>query len=169
MTFLAKLAFVSSSWAPIYLLIGALLWTSHPTAAKVLFGAAALSVSLIWAIKLIVETRFASDTVKVATVRRKQDDIFMYILSYIPPFFAADLTSPPKIAALVLLYIFIFITYVRLGQYHLNPMFVFFGYHVFDVETVAGSSLHVVTRQNQEIKSGDAIRVAIYSDLALLR
>ena len=167
MTFFGKLIFVSASWCPVYLLIGALAWTTNQPVAIGLIGLAAISFVLLWMVKHHIERRFASEFVTLGSCEAQKDDIFMYILTYIPPFFATDLTSAAKIVALVLLYSFIFITYVRLDQYHLNPLFVFFGYRVFRAETTNKRRLHVIAKGDQPIVEGQQIRVAIFANLAL--
>jgi hypothetical protein len=168
MTFLAKFLFVSASWFPVYVLIGVLTWHDHPNAGRLLIAAAFISVITIWMLKAIAEARFAPEPMLVVKVVERKDDLFMYILSYIPPFFAADISSPSKVTALVVLYVLIFITYVRLDQYHLNPVFVLFGYRVYDVEIEGGRLLHLIAKRNQPVSAGQRIRLIPFDDLALV-
>jgi len=167
MTFLAKLIFVSASWCPVYLLVGVLAWPKQPLLAEVLFGVAAVSVFCLWLLKSIVQSRFAKEYYKITECEPQRGDIFMYVLSYIPPFFAVDVSSTEKLLALFILYVFIFATYVQLDQYHLNPLFVFFGYQVFRVKTEGGREFYVVARQGCLIRQGQQVRLATFAELAL--
>lgn len=168
MTFLAKFLFVASSWFPIYVLIGILELADHTVLAYWLIGAGVASVIAIWAVKEVVSTRFAPETFILVSAAERNDDVFMYIISYLPPFFALDLSTGPKVWALVCLYLFIFLTYVRLGQYHLNPIFVFFGYRVFDVDVGRPKALHVIAKRDQPLSAGQEVRLVVYDDLALI-
>lgn len=167
MTFLAKLIFVSASWCPVYLLIGVLLWSTQRELAVTLFIVGAISLIGLWFLEVIVRRLFAKEHYKITECEPQKSDIFMYILSYIPPFFAIDVSSSEKLSALLLLYIFIFVTYVRLDQYHLNPLFVFFGYQVYKVRTEGRRQLYVIVRGEQPIRCGDQVRLVTLAGLAL--
>lgn len=167
MTFFAKLILVSASWCPVYALVAVLVWPSRQNLAIILLALGVVSCIALWLAKLIISMRFAKELYSITECESQKGDVFMYVLSYIPPFFAIDVSSSEKLFALVLLYIFIFATYVRLEQYHLNPIFVFFGYQVFKVKTSGGKILYVITRQGYPIRRGDEIRLVTFAELAL--
>lgn len=167
MTFLAKFIFVSATWCPVYVLIAVLSWSSGRLS-YVMIGLAVFSALGVWAIKKIAELRFSVEAITVTTIEQKEDDLFMYILSYIPPFFAADLSTAPKQIALLVLYVIIFATYVRLDQYHLNPLFVFAGYRVYKIKTIAGNTVHLIAKSPPQCEDGGRLRVVRFDELALL-
>jgi hypothetical protein len=168
MSFLAKLIFVSASWCPVYLLVAVLAWPANRTLSVLLLALSLGSLLLLYLLEKVVRARFARELVTASRSEVQKEDIFMYVLSYIPPFFAVDVSSNEKLVALLLLYFLIFMTYVRLDQYHLNPVFVFFGYRVFRVSTPGGAQLYVVANRDQNIRPGEQIRIAKYAELALL-
>lgn len=168
MTFLAKLIFVSASWCPVYLLVSVLVWQGHQALAGILLGVGVASWIGLWILKNIVQSLFAKELYTIIECEPQKGDVFMYVLSYIPPFFAVDASSDEKLLALLLLYIFIFLTYVRLEQYHLNPLFVFFGYQVYKAKTEGGKQLYVIIKQEQPIRQGDQLRLVTLAGLALV-
>ncbi len=93
MTFLAKLVFVSASWCPVYLLVGVLVWPEHRELAVGLFVVGIISISGLRVLEEIVRRWFAKEHCNILECEAQRNDIFMYVLSYIPPFFAIDVSS----------------------------------------------------------------------------
>jgi hypothetical protein len=168
MTGFAKAIFVSASWCPIYLLIAVLAWDDSHAFSYAALLVAILSVLGIVFTEFLVRTRHAKEYISVKRAVHKKDDIFMYVITYIPPFFAVDAKSASKIIALCLLYAFIFASYIRLHQYHLNPLFVFFGYKVYAVKTEEDVDIYVIVTSKQTIADGDRIRICTIGDLAIM-
>ena len=67
----------------------------------------------------------------VEAISRRDENLLMYIVAYLPPFFALDLTQWGQFTATLLFYVIFAWTYVELDMYYLNPMFVLRGFRTF--------------------------------------
>lgn len=157
MTYAVKFLFFISSFSPVYAMIAALAWDTNNPLALFCVGATIGSIILY----RIFEGAYSSspqNPLRVHSVRPKSENVFMYIIAYLPPFFSIDYTERGDLVALALFYLMFFIIYVRLGMYYLNPIFVVRGLRAFEVVNDGGEQFTALAHSSLRLYPGIRVR-----------
>jgi hypothetical protein len=157
MTFAVKVLFFISSFTPVYAMIAALSWSVNRQLAYICLGLIVFSVVLYF----VIENAYASDVevpLKVYSVKPRSENVFMYIIAYLPPFFSVDYAKNGDLVALSIFYIMFFVIYVRLGMYYLNPIFVMRGLRAYEVVNDGGRYFTALVHESFRLYPGMRVR-----------
>lgn len=142
---IGKILFFFSSWSPAYAIMALIAHARHPQIAMGFAVLTGLSIIVYFIMERAIFSR-AQRTLKVKSIGRRDENILMYVIAYLPPFFAVDFSNPGVIWALLLFYVVFSITYVKLDLYYLNPMFIFRSYRTYDLVSEGGSEYIALIR-----------------------
>jgi hypothetical protein len=157
MTALGKFFLFFSSWFPAYAMVGLIAWEKNRGIAIGSLGLTVLSVLVYFVMERIIFSR-APRSLQVAEINRRDENLLMYVIAYLPPFFALDTSNYGQLAALVLFYTIFSVTYVNLNLYYLNPMFIFRSYRTYIVKAQSGEEYIALIRGKEKPEVGATIQ-----------
>jgi len=157
MTWLGKVLLFFSSWFPAYGMMGLIAYSKHPRLAFGFFALGALSIGVYFLMERLIFGRSAR-SLKVAEISRRDENVLMYVVAYLPPFFALDFSNRGQIVALVLFYVVFSITYVKLNLYYLNPMFIFRSYRTYTLKSQGGEEYIALIHGKKKPEVGETIQ-----------
>jgi hypothetical protein len=142
-----RFLFLFSSFGPLYLIFFVKLELNAGVGrmAPIIAGLACLLSGVAF---YFLRRRLHSDNgtiFEVTDVKSKDSEIFSYITTYIPPLISRDMSDPAVYIPLAILYMIIFMAYMRLDSPYLNPYFILLGYRIYEARlpnsrTLAGQS-----------------------------
>lgn len=145
-----------SSWFPAYAMMGALTFDSDRTVSYWYFAISVVGVLLYFVMEKAIFQQSAS-SLKIAEIERRDENVLMYIIAYLPPFFALDLTKRGQIVATAMFYLIFALTYVKLNLYYLNPMFVFRSFKTFTIKSAAGEEYIALINSPEPPERGSTV------------
>jgi hypothetical protein len=157
MTAIGKIILFFTSWAPAYAMVGLIAWHHHPRVAIACGGLVLASVILYALMECIIFGR-APKSLRVKSIAPRNENIFMYVVAYLPPFFAVDPSNHGQLAALVLFYVVFAITYVTLDLYYMNPMFIFRLYRTYTITSDSGEEYVALIKGDKKPVAGETIK-----------
>jgi hypothetical protein len=168
MPWIGKFLLFFSSWAPAYGMIALIASDSLPAVSLTMAAATGLSIVLYFVVEHLL---FAGGTraLKIKSISRRDENVVMYIIAYLPPFFSVDYSKIGPDLAVMAFYIFFSFTYVVLGLYYLNPMFIFRGYRTFTIISEGGSEYVALIRGKSIPEAGDTVEYRGRDEVLLIR
>lgn len=137
-------------------MMGALTFDSDRTVSYCYFAVSVVGVLLYFIMeKAIFQT--SASSLQIREIERRDENVLMYIIAYLPPFFALDLTKRGQIVATAMFYIIFAFTYVKLNLYYLNPMFVFRSFKTFSVKSTVGEEYIALINSPQPPERGSTV------------
>ncbi|NIA72051.1 hypothetical protein HBA54_25960 [Pelagibius litoralis] len=103
----------------------------------------------------------APQSIEVKTVGRRDSELLSYAITYFLPFLSLDLSNRYDLAAFLLLYAVIWLTYVRANAVHINPLFHVLGYRLFEIEDKPSGRLVTVITKSPFIRPNEVITVKL--------
>ena len=97
---------------------------------------------------LSIISRIAPLPFNVQTSQVRDGDNLSYIATYLIPFASMQVSTYREKIALGLFLIVIAIIYIRSELYYINPILSIFGFRIFQVTTIEGNSVVLVSRRN---------------------
>lgn len=129
----------------------------HVTIAECCWALTIASVAIyFWMERLIF--RRAPQSLKIKSISRRDENILMYVIAYLPPFFAVNVGLYGQLAALALFYVVFSITYVKLNLYYLNPMFIFRSYRTYTLVSEGGEEYVALVKHPSIPTVGETIQ-----------
>jgi len=87
--------------------------------------------------------------IEISDIKPKDNEVFGYITTYIPPLLARDMSDPAVVIPIGILYLIIFAAYMRLDSPYLNPFFIFTGYRIYEAKGGLNKSVVTIISRNQ--------------------
>lgn len=144
---LSRAALFVSAYSPLLVLF-AILGSFGPTWTDlVLVGTAVISVLLSlahWRVSL----RQLPTWLETTHTRNRDIDVLSFFVTYVVPFAAAPLADTRSRIALLFFLGVVAALYVRAGTFHVHPLLLIAGYHLFEVETDGGRFITILTRDS---------------------
>ncbi len=138
MTTIGKILLFFSSWFPAYAMMAFVAQDGHKEMALGFWALTATSI-LTYVLMENLVFRRAALSLRVKSISRRDENILMYVIAYLPPFFAINIGLYGQLLALAAFYVVFSITYVKLNLYYLNPMFVFRSYRSYTIVSDSGA------------------------------
>lgn len=95
-------------------------------------------ISMFFGISIITLILFiqlpAMNSIDFRIIRMPKDSVISYIFTYIIPLVSADTNKPETIVANLFLFFLVWLLYVRLNLFYLNPILVLFGYISYEAD-----------------------------------
>ncbi len=129
-----------SSWSPAYAMVGLIALDESGWVAVTCFVLSIVSIAVYFLMESLI-FRGATRSLVLKEISRRDENILMYVIAYLPPFLSLDLSKGGPVASLALFYIIFSYTYVKLDLYYLNPMFVFRSYRTYTIKSDSGHGL----------------------------
>src|SRR5258707_4391280 len=156
MTTFGKFLLFLTSWWPAYLMIGLITLDEHCIISLVAFAIAIGSIPIYMAMERAIFSR-ARRSLTIRSIARRDENILLYVLAYLPPFFSVDFSKSGHIFALALFYIIFAITYVKLDLYYLNPMFIFRSYRTYNIVSNSREEFIALIRDALRPQPGETV------------
>ena len=149
--------FLFSSFGPLYLIFavklaynnGVPFWLQYVF--YTMFGAAVI-VFIIVARGLKTKNGLPFE---LTDVKAKDNEVFPYLMSYIPPLIARDMAQAEVYIPLLILYGIIFTGYMRLDSPYLNPFFIIFGYRIYEAKISSTKKVITILTRGGRIASSE--------------
>jgi hypothetical protein len=146
-----------SSWFPAYAMVGLISLDGHKRMPYLAFGITVVSIAVYFFMERIIFAR-GPRSLKILEISRKDENILMYVIAYLPPFFSVDYAKIGHLLALCLFYVIFSITYVMLDLYYLNPMFVLRGYRTYAIKADGSETEYTALIKRDHVpKVGDTV------------
>jgi hypothetical protein len=91
--------------------------------------------------------KLAVTTVEVERARHRDGDAIGYVATYVVPFAALGVSSWQSKLALLFFIALIGLLYIRAHLFYVNPLLSAVGFRLFEVETLSGRIMLVLSRQ----------------------
>jgi hypothetical protein len=156
-----------SSYFPLFLIIGILLFSKSWIATVVIFFLDAFFVFALWQYLRACERTHQRSFIKLRDYHQRDSEAMSYIASYVVPFASFSLDAIPQILALTIFILMLLVLYVNSNMIYVNPMLNLAGYHLYEIEVEHGThSLYYLARKH--LRRDDTIHyVSISSDVWL--
>lgn len=156
-----------SSYFPLFLIIGILVFPKSHVAAVVIF---VLDVCFVAALVLYLRScqrRHQRSFIKVRDYRQRDSEAMSYIASYIVPFASFSLDIIPQILALAVFLAALLVLYVNSNMIYINPMLNFLGYHLYEIEVEHSDHSHYYLARKRLVRGETIHYVHISHDVLL--
>jgi hypothetical protein len=134
MTAIAKFFLFFSSWAPVYATMALVAYATAPRISCVLAVVTVLAIAMYFFMEWVI-FEGSEKSYLIEDVTKRDENVIMYVIAYLPPFFAVSYIDVGSLLALLLFYVLFAITYVKLDLYYLNPMFVFMSFRAYTIKS----------------------------------
>jgi hypothetical protein len=163
---LSRLLLFSSSYSPLFVILGILNSFGNQMVSLSLFATAILSF-LFLLFFLRYERRFVSHNVTVAHVSPRDADTMSYIVTYLLPFISVSFNDLRNAIALCILLAVVAVLYIRSNLIYVNPILNLLGYHLFEVESKEGKVSALICKRDY-LRVPSEISVISIGDYAML-
>lgn len=156
-----RFCFLFSSFGPLYLIFAVKLELNkgvNPWAAVIAGGAFLLSILIF----LVLKRNLSSDNgtvFEVSDIKSKDNEIFGYITTYIPPLISRDMSDPSVYIPISILYGVILLCYMRLDAPYLNPYFIFLGYRLYEGRLRNSRSLVTIITKSRRLSGTELVKL----------
>jgi hypothetical protein len=127
-----------SSYFPLFLIIGILVFSKSWIVALVIFVADSVFVYALWRYLRTRKRDNQHSFSKVTGYQQRDSEAMSYIASYIVPFATFSLDAIPQLLALIVFIVMLLILYVNSHMIYVNPMLNIMGYHLYEIEVEHG-------------------------------
>lgn len=162
----SRLLLFSSSYSPLFVILGILNSFGNQTVSLSLFVVAIMSF-LFLLFFLWYEKRFESHSVTITRVSPHDADTMSYIVTYLLPFISISFSDVRNAIALCILLAVVAILYIRSNLIYVNPILSLLGYHLFEVESEDGKVSTLICKRPY-IRVPSKISVISIGDYAML-
>lgn len=145
-TVAAEATLFMSSFAPLFLVFGLLesFGSGWPTFVCYVI---ATGSTLFLFVALRVWRLLATSRLTIARARHRDADAIAYVATYVVPFAALGVETWQSRVALILFLALVGILYIRAHLFYVNPLLSVIGYRLFEVETLDGRVLLVISKR----------------------
>jgi hypothetical protein len=154
-----KLVFVITAYAPLYLIAAQKFWLigNHP------LGVALAVLAILSAlIALGFSRRLNVGEAKpyaVEDAKRIDNEIFPYLMTYIPLIIGSDFSKPEVAIPVLTLYFIIFLLYLRLNSPYVHPILALTGIRIYGAKVAATGRSIVILSAADIIDARETIRL----------
>jgi hypothetical protein len=163
---LTRLILFLSSYAPLFMIIAMRGWEKSRTVGLVMVVVAIVSVIVLF-LFLGVVSRLAPDKIIVESVTSRDGDTMSYIVTYLLPFLAVNLSDVMDVGSLGVLFLVIAILYVNSNMIYTNPVLNLAGFHVFEIHDANGKTSALISKRSY-LRTGTEINAMSVGDYVLL-
>jgi hypothetical protein len=159
-----------SSYCPLLLIMGVLLWGKSLPWAIALPLVGVLSVVLTLLYLRSVRRGKRGVLTKVVEVHKRDADVMGYIASYLVPFVTFPIDAGWQlIVALVVFVGVLLLVYVNSNMIYINPMLNIFGYHLYEIRIEHGENdmYYIARKPVQRLQTIEFVRLG--DDIGLER
>jgi hypothetical protein len=141
-------------------------WRLNRHLALGLVAVSLVSILVLFVFLRIAQT-FAADRIKVDSVASRDGDAMSYIVTYLLPFLAVNLSDMTDVASLGTVLLVIAVLYVNSNMIYTNPVLNIVGYHIFEILDADGKTTALICKRAY-IRTGSEISVISVGDYVLL-
>ena len=147
MTAPAQFVLFLSSYAPLFVVFALLntFGSGPPSIACALV--AAIGVVLAVGVLIVARWKVPPTKLQIADAQVRDGDALAYIATYLIPFAAIGSTMGREQIAIGLFFALLAVIYVRSELFYVNPLLALVGYRLFQVTTLKGASVVLITRR----------------------
>lgn len=161
-----RLVLFLSSYAPLFLILAVRNW-SHARRVSLGFVVVAL-VSVLLLVAFLKQAKsLARDKVTIASVVARDGDAMSYIVTYLLPFLAVNLSDANDVVSLALVFVVIGLLYVNSNLIYTNPVLNVARYHIFEVQDEDGKTSALISKRSY-IRTGSELEVVSLGDYVLM-
>jgi len=159
MTKTYKLVFVLTAYAPLYLIAAQKFWMTgnHPLGATLAVAAAICAI-----IALGLSRRLDVGEAKpypIEDVKRIDNEIFPYLMTYIPLIIGSDFSKPEVAIPVGTLYFIIFVLYLKLDSPYVHPVFAILGIRIYGAKIASSGRSIVIMSSGGVIDSRETVNL----------
>lgn len=149
LTRLAKLALVTTAFAPILVTVAFVAYSREqfcPVGVYSLLAAGSL-ILLCWCIILTARARLERLSFTVTSLKTVDQEVLGFVVTYLLPLIAAE---PLKFDVLTILFMtsIFFVVIYGTHSYHFNPILGIFGFHFYEVQTTGNITYVLLTKRD---------------------
>lgn len=134
MPIFSRIALVTSSYSPLFLLLGLVSYERHWSLALVFWALAIGPALLMLGLLGVMWKAIQALPVEISAVRERTEDIGIYATTYLLPFLALTFDSWQTVVALFAFIAFLVLVYLRARITYINPLLLLLGCRLFDVD-----------------------------------
>jgi hypothetical protein len=134
MPLVSRSILITSAYAPLFALLGLVSWHDHSELALAFYGLAVALITALGLLMLVLSHLLGRWSQQVGTVQSKTEEIGAYAATYLLPFLALTFERWQNVLALFLFISLLAFIYVRARFPYLNPLLLFFGYRLIEIE-----------------------------------
>ena len=127
-----------SSYVPLFLIIGILVFAKSWLAASVIFFLAACFTFTLWLYLRYFRRKNKRAFSRLSDYHSRDSEAMSYIASYIVPFATFSLDVLPQILALAIFVLVLLVLYVNSNMIYVNPLLNLAGFHLYEIEVEHG-------------------------------
>jgi hypothetical protein len=156
-----------SSYFPLFLIIGILLFSKSWIATVVIVLLDVFFVCTLWLYLRACKRTNQHSFIKLCAYRQRDSEAMSYIASYVVPFASFSLDAIPQVLALAIFILMLLLLYVNSNMIYVNPLLNLMGYHLYEIEVEHGThSFYYLARKR--LARGEIIHyVSISNDVLL--
>ena len=134
MPFFSRFVLVTSSYSPLFLLLGLVSYEKHWSLAVVFWILAVVPGLLMVGLLAVMWTALTSLPLEISAVRERTEDIGVYATTYLLPFLALTFDSWQTRVTLFAFIGFLVLVYLRARITYVNPLLLIAGCRLFEVD-----------------------------------
>jgi len=150
--------FVFSSFGPLYLIVWIKLELALGAWATWTVVFLVLSILAV-AVTIYLSKRLATDqgqATQIKEIHPVDSEVFPYLMTYIPIFLENDVTNASFLYPVAVLYLIIFILFMRLDTPHLHPYFAFLGLRVYEAKHAKNEEPMIIICRGRRLSATEA-------------
>jgi hypothetical protein len=134
MPIFSRFALVTSSYAPLFILLGLVSYEEHGRLALTFWAIATASTVLLLGLLAVMWRVIRSLPLEITSVKDRTEDVGVYATTYLLPFLALVFDRWQNVAALFAFIGLLVLVYLRARVSYLNPLLLLVGVRLFEVE-----------------------------------
>jgi len=132
--FFSRFVLVTSSYSPLFLLLGLVSYEEHWRLALAFWGLATLATLLLTGLLAAMWLAIRELPLEVMSVKERTEDVGVYATTYLLPFLALTFDDWQTVSALFVFIGLLVLVYLRARVSWLNPLLLLAGFRLFEVE-----------------------------------
>lgn len=137
-----------SSYVPLFVIIGILVFNKNWIVATVIFLLAACFICALWSYLRYCRKKLKHTFSKLRDYRARDSEAMSYIASYIVPFATFPLDGWTQVLALTVFLLVLLMIYVNSNMVYVNPLLSVVGFHLYEIEVEHGDhALYYLARK----------------------
>jgi hypothetical protein len=148
---------VTSSYAPLFVLLGLVSYEKHWNLALTFWGIAGASALLLLGLLAVMWRVIQPLPLEIIAVKERTEDVGVYATTYLLPFLALTFDNWENVVALFVFIGLLVLVYLRARVSYLNPLLLLGGFRLFEVEYKTHRNPEQTTPNDPESRRAVAI------------
>lgn len=144
---LTQVVLFTSSFSPLLVTMGIMNTFGSGLPSVLCYAASAGSVIAL-AVLIRLTRHLNPLPVTIARARHRDGDAIGYVVTYLLPFLGLQSESAGTRLAILILFLVLFVLYVKAQLFYVNPVLAFRGFHILECETPGGNLMILVTKRD---------------------